>query len=385
MTARIRLVRLPEDEPRDVSDAVFDGLEGLSRTASREALGSEDLTTSSPEFRHLVSDADARRGRVVAIADQGGAGIDAVGDLDAAQVVGTVSVVAPLTSDTHTGEIDVQIAGGWDASGLRDQLLDVGEALAVAWHRSTLHLWSACPQWAEAGSPRTVVGMATPVPGTGEVVAPVRTPMTDLLQARGYRPVHAEWVTCLDIEDSRQSADASGRPAEVPGHEILSWGGPRSPEQLLDQLAALYALAATDMPSGQMTIEPGAWDADRVLRKEALAQRCGQEWVTTAVRPIGGELVGWTTLMIAPGLPEVVYQEGTLVRGDRRGQGLAGWMKRVNLAELRARHPRARRVYTWTEGDNAPVIAMNARLGFRPVAIDVCVEKTVGAAPEAAR
>lgn len=391
MTATIRLVRLPEGEQSGVPDAFFDGLEGLSRMRSLATLGTEDLTTSAPEFRAAVSDADRRRVRVLAIADRRGKGIDewlrgsrpdrgvpawepadpADDGVGPADVVGALAVGAPLTSDLHEAEIDVMAAGAWAGSGLARLLLDIGEAVASSWGRPVRQVWTQCPQWAETGSPQAVAGMATPIPGARDVASPRRTPMTDLLRDAGFRPVHAEWVTCLDVVEA-----LAGRAEAIPGYEVLSWSGPRSPEQLLGQLAAIYALASTDMPSGEMTIEPGHWDEDRVTRKEALAQRCGQEWVVTAVRPIGGELVGWTTLMVPPGLPEVVYQEGTLVRADHRRRGLAAWMKRVNLIELRARFPRARRVYTWTAGDNAPVIAMNARLGFRPAFIEVAWERT---------
>jgi GNAT superfamily N-acetyltransferase len=400
MTATIRLARLPDAGEAEAPRVFSEGLEGLSRAHSLRLVGREDLTTSAQEYRALASDADTRRLRVVAVLDGGGRGVDEwlarVGGAGApspdeavpawdpgsaapetpAAVVGGVEVSASLTSDPRRAEIDVMVAPGWGGSRLPDLLTALGETIAAAWGRPVLQVWTDCPGWAQTGSPRAVSGVATPVPGDGDVASPMRTGFTDLLRARAYRPVHAEWVTCLDVAGT-EGPEGDGAPlGEAPGYEAVSWSGPRSPEHLLDQLARIYALAATDMPSGEMTVEPGAWDDGRVMRKEALAERCGREWVTTAVRPVGGELVGWTTLMVPPGLPEVVFQQGTLVRADHRGHGLAGWMKRVNLRELLARHPGVRRVYTWTEGENTPVIAMNTRIGFRPVAVSVCWERT---------
>ena len=399
MTALVQLARLPEEASGDDvrTSVLFAGLESLSRGDSLEALGSPDFTISAREYAARRSDSDMRRVRVVAVADPGGrrieewmsAGprVDEGGrwrsDADIPEgrwtpedVVGAVLVAAPLTHDIRSADIQLSVAAAWRESGLPDLLARIGEVVAVELGRSVLQAWTLSPEWAQTGSPQAVAGVATPVPGDPDVASPARTWSTDLLGRWGYRPVHAEWVTCLDIDQALAERDAGGS-GPVGGYELVSWSSPRSPEHLVDQLAGIYALAATDMPSGEMTVEPGAWDGDRVTRKESLAERVGQHWVTTAVRPVGGHLVGWTTLVISPNVPEVVFQEGTLVRADHRRRGLAAWMKRVNLVELRARHPRARRVHTWTAGDNTPVIALNTRIGFRPVAVETGWEKSV--------
>lgn len=394
MTALIRLVTLPDVAPGGAVPVLFDGLEALSRAHSLEVVGSEDLVTSAEEFAASGTSADRRVRRVVAIADEGGRriedlrgvvpadadpdvvpGPEAPGTPGAAAVVGAVSVAAPLGDNTHLVEIGLLLDRAWRHSGLGELLVDLAERTARQWGRTTVWCWTDCPGWAEVGSGGAVPGVRTPVPGEGREAAPVRTHETDLLDGAGYRPLHSEWMTTLDVAEVLAARPV---PVEVPGYELVTWSSPHTPGHLLDELARIYALASTDMPSGDMAEEPEVWDAQRVLRKEALAERSRQEWVVTAVRPVGGELVGWTKLDLSPTVPEIAYQEGTLVRGDHRGHGLATWMKRVNLAELRARHPRVRRVHTWNDGANEPVIAMNRRLGFRPTLIDVGWEKELG-------
>ncbi|WP_052450355.1 GNAT family N-acetyltransferase [Actinomyces polynesiensis] len=407
MTALVRLFTLPAHPAGTPAAGLFEGLEALSRAHSLEVIGSEDFVTSSEEFAAVTSDEDRRVTRIVAVADGGGRRIEElrgmvpggsrahggnedeggprwVPDLIAPAmpshgvpgrdaVVGHLVLHAPLGDNTHRAEISVEVAASWRHSGLDLLMLGLGEAIARSWGRTTAWYWTDCPGWAGVDSPRAVSGLRIPVPGTDEQAAPVRTHETDMVAAAGYRPLHSEWVTTLDVGEA-----LSVDPTPVPGYELVSWSSPRSPENLLDQLARIYALASTDMPSGELSEEPQVWDSQRVLRKEALVERSHQEWVLTAVRPVGGELVGWTTLVLSPTVPEIAYQEGTLVRADHRGHGLASWMKRVNLAELRARHPRVRRIHTWTDGANAPVIALNRRLGFRPSLVEVGWEKQLG-------
>lgn len=109
---------------------------------------------------------------------------------------------------------------------------------------------------------------------------------------------------------------------------------------------------------------------------QAIAAR-GAQWIVTAVRLRGDSSVGWTQISREPGSPEVAYQEGTLIRSDHRGRGLASWIKRVNLVRLRTEYPEVRRIPTWTNGENTAVIAMNVRLGFVSKLVSVVWEKTL--------
>ncbi|MDN5963642.1 MAG: GNAT family N-acetyltransferase [Actinomyces sp.] len=411
MAAPVRLYSLPPASGGGPVVSFHKGLEALSRAHSVECIGSQDFVTSAQEFAAYATDADRRVLRVLAVADGEGrtvgdlwrsmparvgprapvdegdpawdpalvAPVVAVADQGAGPgadaVVGSLSVVAPLGENTDCATVSVQLSAPWRHQGLDALLLRLGEAVTRSWGRTTAQYWTDCPGWVEVGSPLGVKGVSKPVPGvSGAHASPLGTPETDMLARAGYVPAHSEWVTTLDV-DRTPSREAD----PVPGYEVVSWSSPRSPEHLLDQLAEIYALASTDMPSGGLTEEAQLWDAGRVMRKEALAERSHQEWVVTAVRPVGGELVGWTTLVLSPTVAEIAFQEGTLIRGDHRRRGLARWIKRVNLAQLRARHPQVRRIHTWTDGDNAPVIALNRGIGFRHSLMEVGWQKDLHA------
>ena len=61
------------------------------------------------------------------------------------------------------------------------------------------------------------------------------------------------------------------------------------------------------------------------------------------------------------------YQWGTLVRPDHRGHRLGLAVKVANVRLLQETHPRITTVVTFNADVNAPMVAVNERLGFVPV------------------
>jgi len=64
---------------------------------------------------------------------------------------------------------------------------------------------------------------------------------------------------------------------------------------------------------------------------------------------------------------ERAYQWGTLVRADHRGHRLGMAVKVANLRLLQETHPQVTTVVTYNADVNAPMVAVNDRLGFVPV------------------
>lgn len=365
--------------------SALEGIAALTRAHSRAVLGRDDLATTARQLEAWSQDPTTRRAHLVLARDEasGLPPADAAGhtgdapvatrDVPADDVLAFLTVAAPLRDNLHLLEAEIQVAPGLAGQGIEELLVHRAESVARSWGRTTLSIWTDSPHWSTPGSPEVVAGVGTPMPGTPgpHQVSPVPSALAGALTHSGYLPVHTEWVMALEVSTAAQE---DTRP--VTGYETLTWASPSTPPAMHDELARIYALASTDMPSGAMSEEAELWDARRVLDKESLAERAGQDWLVTAVRPVGGELVGWTTLTLTPDLPEVACQSGTLVRADHRGRGLATWLKRVNLRALGTHHPGVRRVLTWNDGANTPVVAMNTRLGFRPELLSVCWERT---------
>lgn len=188
-----------------------------------------------------------------------------------------------------------------------------------------------------------------------------------LARHTGARPVQAEIRRLLDLTGDAAVPSRPARPGAADGYSLVQWHD-RTPEELLDDLAALHARMSTDPPLGEMDWEPEAWDAARVRRRDAAAASRGRRVLVTAVRhDASGRLAGYTDIEVSSYSPEVCYQLDTIVAPEHRGHGLGIAMKRANLRQLRACAPATRYVNTWNAASNVHMVAINEALGFRPV------------------
>ena len=346
--------------------------------ASPEGVAGEDLTLA-----HLESAGALHRALSLSQREFGAEerGVGEVAESDAGKdadqpsrlaIAGALSISYPLRDNLETADLEVMLADDFVGSGIEAILLRVAEDVVRAEGRTRLEVWTEHSAWEEASEAdtRLVHAVVTALPTDGTMVSPVQTSLSVELQEAGYRAEFSEWINVLNVDQHESMA------IPVEGYELLTWHSPQSPLELLDELAPLYALASTDMPSGSLTRSDEVWDVGRVVRKEQLATRSNTEWLVAAVRPVGGELVGWSKINVTGGdAPVAAFQEGTLTREDHRGRGLATWMKRANVAQLRDLYPSVRRVWTWNSGGNTPVIALNIRFGFTPARLAVAWEK----------
>jgi RimJ/RimL family protein N-acetyltransferase len=155
--------------------------------------------------------------------------------------------------------------------------------------------------------------------------------------------------------------DARSRAA---GYELVGWRG-ATPDEHLGDLAVLVARMSTDPPLGDLVWEPEAADPVRLRAREVVMDDRGYRRWTTAARPIGGPLVGFTQIIARASQHEDADQGDTIVLTEHRGHRLGALMKQANLALVRADLPALRRVWTWNAAENAPMVAVNEAMGFR--------------------
>ncbi|GAB3414559.1 GNAT family N-acetyltransferase [Flindersiella endophytica] len=145
------------------------------------------------------------------------------------------------------------------------------------------------------------------------------------------------------------------------GYQLVSWVG-ACPEEYVEQFAELQGLMATEAPPGPLPRRVVGWDAARQRENERRrADRGRTTYVTVAVAPDGG-LAGFTHLF-STASPQV-QQSGTLVVKGHRGHRLGLAMKLANQREVLAAEPRVRQIETLNAEQNAPMVAVNAQLGF---------------------
>jgi RimJ/RimL family protein N-acetyltransferase len=209
---------------------------------------------------------------------------------------------------------------------------------------------------------------------------PAGTGSTDLAwaQAHGFELglVEVQRRLALPVPDATLEALASVAAPYHDGYELRSFLG-TVPDDLVEGWATLSALIDTEAPMGDIEREATTADVEAVRAMEALVEAQGRAKVNTVARAPDGEVVGYTDIAVTVHESERAYQWGTLVRGDHRGHRLGLAMKVANLRLLQEAHPQITTMVTFNADVNAPMVAVNDRLGFVPVQWLGQVQKTL--------
>ncbi|WP_350277673.1 GNAT family N-acetyltransferase [Kribbella sp. HUAS MG21] len=193
-------------------------------------------------------------------------------------------------------------------------------------------------------------------PVTGE------SPGTAFAAARGFVKKHAELHQVADLPVAELPEH------RVDGYEIVQWRE-HTPDEWMAQFVELLSGMSEDVPTGDRTDEPVHWTPELV--RDAEARRVAQgrfTYTTAAVHTASGELAAYTQMGGTPETPERLTQYDTYVRRSHRGNGLGIAVKAPNLRALQSGVARPAVLHTWNAPENAPMIAVNTKLGFRPVA-----------------
>ncbi len=148
-------------------------------------------------------------------------------------------------------------------------------------------------------------------------------------------------------------------------YDLSFWDG-RYPEEDLNGLAHLYEVM-NQAPRGAIESEDIHITPERLRQIEATELSGGTERWTVYVRERQtGELVGFSETFWRPFNPTMLLQGNSGVQPAHRGQGLGKWMKAMMLARVMRERPQVNYVRTGNANTNAPMLAINHALGFRP-------------------
>ena len=186
--------------------------------------------------------------------------------------------------------------------------------------------------------------------------------------ARGYAPAGDRGWDALALRHDLHEVEcdrfllleldrATISPAAGPQPRLLADEPAGSEREAWELETSLHAGLATSAPYVAEEFE--GWRA-RVLE----APGSGPETVLVT-RASGGELTGICALRVCLADPGTVYHAFTGVSASARGQGLGLALKLA--AVRRARELGARRLIADTSPHNAPMLALNERLGYRAV------------------
>jgi RimJ/RimL family protein N-acetyltransferase len=193
------------------------------------------------------------------------------------------------------------------------------------------------------------------------------TPGVAFLEARGFTCVLSLSLLLLSVHDAGDVTEIVH--AEHPGYRLTRWLGV-VPNELAETFAnaksAMGDMPTGDMPTGDMDYGTTTWDIDRVRDMAEVVEKRGDTLLTVAAMH-NDTIAGFTELVIPVGDGTRAIQSDTAVVPDHRGNGLGLWVKAAMLDWLRAEWPAVDEIETDNAEDNEHMLAVNERLGFRPL------------------
>ena len=245
-----------------------------------------------------------------------------------------------VATNRQVANVYVSVESALRRSGLGSQLLSLAIGEAVRARRSTLI--SATSDLVPAG--QHFVERAGFRMG-------LETHINQLVLARLDRALMGGWIAT--------SAERAG------DYAVEIWDGP-VPEGDLVAYAGLVGVM-NSAPRGSLDIEDFKVTPKMVRDGEAwLFSNGSRRLVAFARHRPTGALAGFTQLTWNPKRASIVWQGDTGVVPEHRNRGLGRWLKATNVEAMLAANPAARFVRTGNADSNAPMLAINQRMGFEP-------------------
>ena len=172
-------------------------------------------------------------------------------------------------------------------------------------------------------------------------------------ERRGFRESSRDGKLVLEL------ADVEAPPVDAPpGIDIVTWADRPGVERGIYEVARE---AFPDIPGDEdVVMEPFEDWLEHHLRGP------GDRPDATFVALGGDEVVGYAKLSITEARPNVASHDMTGVKRAWRGRGVAGALKRAEIAW--AKRAGYERLETTNEMRNEPIRRLNERLGYRPAA-----------------
>ncbi|MCO1596628.1 GNAT family N-acetyltransferase [Micromonospora sp. RHAY321] len=151
------------------------------------------------------------------------------------------------------------------------------------------------------------------------------------------------------------------------GYQSVCWQG-ATPQEYVADVAYLDGRLLMDAPMGDVQWEPEQVDAERIRGTERALDARGRRRYHLGVRhEESGRLVAWALLDVGASADWHAFQQITIVDPDHRGHRLGLLAKIENLHHLLTHEQEVRVIDTFNAASNSYMVAINERLGFRPV------------------
>ncbi len=146
----------------------------------------------------------------------------------------------------------------------------------------------------------------------------------------------------------------------------LRWFRDGVPEEVVEEYAGAFTEVFNAQPFGDGSFQGIVTTAEAFRDRAKLNAEVGDTWLGAYTQEPGGEISALTETFFTPDEPTFLKQGMTGVRTKHRGRGLGKWVKAAMLLRAREEFPQVRVVRTGNATENAAMLSINDRLGFRP-------------------
>ena len=154
----------------------------------------------------------------------------------------------------------------------------------------------------------------------------------------------------------------------------LEWIDGDVPDDQMQNVIVAYDTMNT-APRGDSAMQDWNTTPGQIREFDRSRRATGRERrLVLAIHEATGDVAGYTELVYDPKVPHLIWQQGTAVIPSHRGHGLGKWLKAANLERAVRDWPKATLVRTGNADVNAPMLAINDRLGFKPTWADAIWE-----------